>query len=87
MARWISGLFLSVLLAVPAGAEMRVPQSRDEIRTGFVPVPGMVLEPGRAGLRAGLRPGDILRGINGVAVKSAGMVESMPAASGRWFRL
>ena len=47
----------------------------------------VVLEPGRAGQRAGLRPGDILRGINGVDVEAPGMVESLLQASGRWLRL
>ncbi len=47
----------------------------------------VVLEPGRAGLRAGLRQGDILRGINGVAVEDPGMVEPLLEASGRWLSL
>lgn len=47
----------------------------------------VVLEAGRAGQRAGLRPGDILRGINGVDVEAPGMVEPLLEASGRWLRL
>ncbi|MFN3210838.1 MAG: trypsin-like peptidase domain-containing protein [Roseovarius sp.] len=38
MVRWICAIVLSLTLAVPAGAEMRVPQSEGEIGLGFVPV-------------------------------------------------
>lgn len=47
----------------------------------------VVLSPGPAGGRIGLRRGDILREINGVEPASSGMVEALLAQGGRWLVL
>ncbi|WP_338549051.1 trypsin-like peptidase domain-containing protein [Roseovarius phycicola] len=49
---------------------------------------GVVVEaPGRVGQRAGLRPGDILREINGEPVRSTADVEALLSQGGRWLTL
>lgn len=49
---------------------------------------GVVVEStGRVGQRAGLRPGDILREINGEAVRSTRDVETLLSQGGRWLTL
>lgn len=49
---------------------------------------GVVVEqPGRVGQRAGLRPGDILREINGEVVRSTRDAEALLSEGGRWLSL
>ena len=47
----------------------------------------LVVDPGRAGLRAGLRRGDILRGINDEAVSDTATAVALMEARARWLSL